>query len=654
MSKVYAISKDGLRDNYNVSIDNVATILSTKPAELKDNTSKNVLIVTIDATHGGYRNQNKRFYTKEGMLKSYKSFITPFGKPGIYEHDNSTIPVGRAIGSEFIDTAVDDGSIDTPKCKIRLKASISDPTAIDALLTHRLLTVSVGSTPITPPLCNICNAAYAKDMFGYYPSCEHVVGQIYDGKECFTLIGEVGYNEFSFANAPADQSKTHYAGVVDMEWGVMDTVKDSLNGDGKPATTIKDSVTQSDEFITVDALTVLDECQGCDDEDSVELVWNSEDAAKAEELDIMFDQVLGIFLADKKLSSEARGKLKKSTFCGPNKTFPILDCSHAAIAKAMLNWPKVVAKYSSSVRARISSCVNGKAKSMSCPMSKKKTKDSVIVSSSFTDKDFHVLQELSAQFVSFHNMVHMVDMTVDVLKDNKHFIIKSKYFPIIDVNDYILLHDFLTAKYEIIKDKLLFRKIDGYLLSKGLDLDVMIEKANEATNIIQNTPETDSQIKVLTTEVNSLKQTISDSITTLNLTEASIIKEQSQHRNTIAKIAVMLKIRDKDETIKSYLDASETDKDNIFIGLVDAVLKQTTTSIEDAVFSTLNKKETSIDLVNGGHVELKDAGNTTLSATTDNREHVEDKHNSIDVKDVSVSTKVGSIFQKLVDRKVSK
>lgn len=64
----------------------------------------------------------------------------------------------------------------------------------------------------------------------------------------------------------------------------------------------------------------------------------------------------------KKLTTKDRKKLSKGTFCGPNRSFPVNDCQHAATAKAFLGR----AKFSQATKKRIAACINRRAKSMGC------------------------------------------------------------------------------------------------------------------------------------------------------------------------------------------------------------------------------------------------------------------------------------------------
>lgn len=74
------------------------------------------------------------------------------------------------------------------------------------------------------------------------------------------------------------------------------------------------------------------------------------------------EQVLG-----KKLTTKDRKKLKSSTFCGPNRSFPVPDCKHVAVAKAYLGR----SKFSQATKKKIAACINRKAKALGCDVSKK-------------------------------------------------------------------------------------------------------------------------------------------------------------------------------------------------------------------------------------------------------------------------------------------
>lgn len=69
----------------------------------------------------------------------------------------------------------------------------------------------------------------------------------------------------------------------------------------------------------------------------------------------------------KKLTTKDRKKLQKSTFCGPNRSFPVPDCKHVGAAKAYLGR----SKFSAATKKKIAACINRKAKALGCTPGKK-------------------------------------------------------------------------------------------------------------------------------------------------------------------------------------------------------------------------------------------------------------------------------------------
>lgn len=69
----------------------------------------------------------------------------------------------------------------------------------------------------------------------------------------------------------------------------------------------------------------------------------------------------------KPLTTKQRKKMKKSTFCGPGRSFPVNDCKHVGVAKAYLKR----SKFSAATKKKIAACINGKAKTLGCTPGKK-------------------------------------------------------------------------------------------------------------------------------------------------------------------------------------------------------------------------------------------------------------------------------------------
>lgn len=76
-------------------------------------------------------------------------------------------------------------------------------------------------------------------------------------------------------------------------------------------------------------------------------------------------------LEDAKLSTKKRKKLKSSTFCGPDRSFPVPDCAHVAAARRLIGRAKGL---SATQKQSILSCVARKAKKLGCKSSKKEKK----------------------------------------------------------------------------------------------------------------------------------------------------------------------------------------------------------------------------------------------------------------------------------------
>lgn len=69
----------------------------------------------------------------------------------------------------------------------------------------------------------------------------------------------------------------------------------------------------------------------------------------------------------KPLTTKQRKKMKKSTFCGPGRSFPVNDCKHVGVAKAYLGR----SNFSASTKKKIAACINRKAKQLGCTPGKK-------------------------------------------------------------------------------------------------------------------------------------------------------------------------------------------------------------------------------------------------------------------------------------------
>lgn len=206
------------------------------------------LIVTYDLSHSG-RKINNRIYSTKGQQRGIDSLVSPYPKPILKNHDQSSEPIGRFIGGEWEDLYEDaigffgaadqvldirnafirdepgeiysvmkkNGLIENKRWpglgRMRVQANITDEDAIRKFLDGRYITFSAGSTT-DRHVCSICESDWAMDGM-----CEHRHGQQYDGETCVFITGDFIVLEGSVVNTPADDLSQ----VVSME------ISDSLN-----------------------------------------------------------------------------------------------------------------------------------------------------------------------------------------------------------------------------------------------------------------------------------------------------------------------------------------------------------------------------------------------------------------------------------------
>jgi len=84
-------------------------------------------------------------------------------------------------------------------------------------------------------------------------------------------------------------------------------------------------------------------------------------------LDDLIERAKEAIETSKKLTTKDRKKLKASTFCGPNRSFPVPDCQHVATAKAYLGR----SNFSTATKKKIAACINRKSKQLGCKPGKK-------------------------------------------------------------------------------------------------------------------------------------------------------------------------------------------------------------------------------------------------------------------------------------------
>jgi hypothetical protein len=280
---------------------------------------------------------------------------------------------------------------------IQIICDITDPDAIQKFLDGRFLTGSVGAST-NRAICSICKQDYTKDG-----ECEHVPGAEYEGRKCVLIAGDFFYDEYSVVNSPADRQsrvlELYYNGnlknieVKNESEGSVYEVKLNFPQYNKEESTLKmdkgkekqeekkieDSVQASEETKKVEDKIVKEKevekkaeekPQELSFEDVLAQIMDKEEYSE-EESDKIYEMMFEgqDDLADAKLSTKKRKSLSKSTFCGPDRSFPVPDCAHVTAARRLIGRYKGPGS-----KKTILACVDRKAKAMGC---NKKTKDAI-------------------------------------------------------------------------------------------------------------------------------------------------------------------------------------------------------------------------------------------------------------------------------------
>lgn len=153
------------------------------------------LDVTFEATHSG-NNKNSVIYVSDSMEKDSKTWMYPFKKPLIKNHDMHEEPIGRVVDSNFAQSEFAEDR-DT----INVTFRVSDEDAMKKFADGRYKTMSIGASTnfIT---CNVCGKDILKD--GQFKFCGHWRGENYKGQIATWTTRDLEYKEGSVVNNPAD------------------------------------------------------------------------------------------------------------------------------------------------------------------------------------------------------------------------------------------------------------------------------------------------------------------------------------------------------------------------------------------------------------------------------------------------------------------
>jgi len=308
----------------------------------------NLIIEGVEISHPNVVNDNFRFYVN--AAEKINTLLEPAPVPVLLYHQDHVDPIGEVKDAKFTDSEYVEGAK-----AISATLVIKDEEAAKKFEKGLYKRFSIGTKP-KKVVCSICGKERGE--------CEHIVGKIYDGKLCYDKVFVDRFLEVSVVNIAADKFAVLHE-KDDLKDALFDEINLELDTEedmaDKDKTIDTDFVEYAESILGEDLseeelndletiIAGLDECDECGDED----VEDSE-------------------TEDRKLppaGSKARKKMK-TTFCGPNKTFPVPDCKHGAVALAMLNWPRVKAKYKGQI-SKIRACIMRVGRKLGCAYAKKK------------------------------------------------------------------------------------------------------------------------------------------------------------------------------------------------------------------------------------------------------------------------------------------
>lgn len=159
--------------------------------------SKHGLIIEVAAIHEGLTS-NYNNYSATELEKSLQSWVEPYPKPIILNHDLNTEPIGRVIAARM-----DKESDGSPF--VRLQIAITDPVAAQKVMDKRYLTGSVGGRA-GKAVCSISGEDLASEDDSGRPRVpKYKRGKVYKGRLAYIDMQEISFKEYSFVNQPADQ-----------------------------------------------------------------------------------------------------------------------------------------------------------------------------------------------------------------------------------------------------------------------------------------------------------------------------------------------------------------------------------------------------------------------------------------------------------------
>lgn len=231
-----------LNDSYSETLANFKpTITDSEGATITDSdlldTVKSgkaiALDVMFEATHSG-ENLNNAVYTSASLENDAKTWLFPFKKPLIKNHDMYEEPIGRTVDAHF-----GQSEIEPNRDCIDVTYRVSDTDAMTKFADGRYKTMSIGATS-GYIRCNVCGKDILKD--GKIKFCGHWKGETYANQKATWTVENMTFREGSIVNAPADvyaqvksirvvTRKEDNAMKDNKDTSALDAIDSILNGD---------------------------------------------------------------------------------------------------------------------------------------------------------------------------------------------------------------------------------------------------------------------------------------------------------------------------------------------------------------------------------------------------------------------------------------
>lgn len=179
----------------------------------------------LQSTNGLTANYNN--YSSAELERALQSWVEPYPKPIILNHDLNSEPIGRVMAARMDKEA--DGS-----SYVRLQIAITDPVAAQKVADKRYLTGSVGGRA-AKAVCSISGEDLAQEDANGRPRVpKYKRGSVYKGKVAYIDMQDISFKEYSFVNQPADQRSG---------------VRNAKSGDGAAVTDSENWVARSTAFV---------------------------------------------------------------------------------------------------------------------------------------------------------------------------------------------------------------------------------------------------------------------------------------------------------------------------------------------------------------------------------------------------------------------